>query len=289
MTHYLAVPRSPRSSIAAVVLAATFASLAGGCGGGGSQAAIRVRVTVQSYVFGKERSPRRETRSYSLSCGPVGGTLPYAARICRDISRHPQPLLDPLPARYGCSGGPDMAVVTVIARANGHTTTFSGNPDCTWPGGVGLAVYFDAAGREVRYLAPTEERLRCDDDPALLVTPTPAVSVFACTHDLWTPRTAQLIRIAKHSPAVQSLGPRLFPDQIGNPQCTIHGGGPAPGVVFHGVCEVTVEKVWSTPTVTFVESWKIGGRRLKAGYRVVIRGRRVLSTAQIGVPPQRVP
>jgi hypothetical protein len=280
------MPGTVRSLALALIVSAAVAALTS-CGGGGSKAAISVKVTVQSYYFGKEHSPKRQIRSYSLSCDPVGGTLPYAARICRDIARHPQPLLDPLPARYGCSGGPGMAVVTVTAKANGRSTTFSGNPDCTWPGGVGLAVYFDAAGHEARYLAPTERRLRCDDDPALLVTPRPEVSVFACTHNLWTPRTAELIRIAKRSPAIRTLGPKLFPDQIGNPRCTIHGGGPAPGVVFHGVCEVTVKKVWSTPTVTFVESWRDGGKRWRSGVRLVISHGQVASTQRLGVvPPQ---
>jgi hypothetical protein len=281
------MPSTVRSLAVALAVGAAVAALTSGCGGSGSKAAVSVKVTVQSYFFGKEHSPKRETRSYLLSCDPVGGTLPYAARICRDIARHPQPLLDPLPARYGCSGGPDMAVVTVSAKASGRATAFSGNPDCTWPGGVGLAVYFDAAGHEARYLAPTEKRLRCDDDPALLVTPRPEVSVFACTHNLWTPRTAELIRIAKRSAAIKSLGSHLFPNQIGNPQCTIHGGGPAPGVVFHGVCEVTVKKVWSTPTVTFVESWRDGGKRWRSGVRLVIGNGHVTSTQRIGVdPPQ---
>jgi len=281
------MPSIVKSLAVTLAVGAAVASLAAGCGGSGSKAAISVKVIVQSYFFGKEHSPKRETRSYSLTCDPVGGTLPYAARICRDIARHLQPLLDPLAARYGCSGGPNMAVVTVTARTNGHTTTFSGNPDCTWPGGVGLAVYFAAAGHEARYLAPTERRLRCDDDPALLVTPRPEVSVFACTHNLWTLRTAELIRIAKHAPSVRSLGPNLFPNQIGNPQCTIHGGGRAPGVVFHGVCEVTVKKVWSTPTVTLVESWRDAGKRWRSGVRLVIRDGHVTSTHRIGVdPPQ---
>ena len=277
----------PRTlTLAATAL--TVATVAAGCAGGGSKAAVSVKVTVQSYVFGKQQhAPKRQTRSYSLTCQPTGGTLPYAGRICADIARHPQPMLDPLPARYGCSGGPNMAVVTVAARANRRPSTFAGNPDCDWPGGVGLAVYYDAATKHPQWLAPTEKRLRCDDDPALLVTPRPEVSVFACTHNLWTPRTAMLIRVAKRSPAIKTLGPKLFPNQIGDPQCTIHGGGPAPGQHFAGVCEVTVKKLWSTPTITFVESWRDGGKRWKSGVRLVLNSGHVISVQRLGVdPPQ---
>lgn len=279
-----------RSSLAAIAVGASVAALAAGCGGGGSKAAISVKVTVQSYYFGKAHFTTRQTRSYSLTCGPVGGTLPYAGRICGDIARHPQPMLDPLPARTVCSGDPFAPQVTVTSERNGKTATFTAVPDCTWPDGVGAAVYFDAASHEVAYLVPTERRLRCEDDPSLLATPTPEPSVFACRHNLWTPRTAKLIRIADHAPAVRSVdGSKLFPHQIGDRQCVMHGGGPAPGVVFNGVCRVTVKKVWSTPTVTFVESWGDGGKRWRAGERLIFKGSRVVAVHQIGVPPQRVP
>lgn len=279
--------RSLRSLLAAGLVGATVVALAAGCGGGGSKAAISVKVTVQSYFFGKEHSPKRQTRSYSLTCDPVGGTLPYAGRICADIARHPQPMLDPLPARTVCLGGPFRPRVTVTGRRNEKTTTFSVEPDCTWPGGVGAAVYFVAASHELGYLGPAERRLRCEDDPALLVTPTPWVSVEACNHNLWTPRTAKLIRIGERSARVRTLGVRLFTTQIGDRQCVIHGGGPAPGVVFRGVCEVTVKRVWSQPTVTFIESWHDGGKLWHAGYRLTIRGGRIVSTEPLGVaPPQ---
>lgn len=279
-----------KSSLAAVAVGATVAGLAAGCGGGAAKAAVSVKVTVQSYSFGTAHFTRRQTRSFSLTCGPVSGTLPYASRICADIARHPQPMLDPLPARILCAGGPNEPLVTVTSDGNGKTATFSAVPDCTWPDGVGAAVYFDAAAREGRYLPATERRLRCEDDPSLLAVPTPQLSVFACRHNLWTPRTAELIRVADQAPAVQSLdGSKLFPHQIGDRRCVIHGGGPAPGLVFHGVCEVTVKKVWSTPTVTFVESWGVGGKRWRAGERLVIEGSRVATVHQIGIPPQRVP
>jgi hypothetical protein len=264
------------------------AGLASGCGNGGQHAAVSVRVSVKSYFFGTAHFAKPQTRSYALTCGPVGGTLPYAGRICADIARHPQPMLDPLPARFGCSGSPNMAQVTVTSTKNGKTTTFSAAPDCTWPDGIGAAVYFLAASEKPHWLALTEKRLRCEDDPALLVRPTPMLSVFACNHNLWTPRAAKLIRIAKNTPVIRALdGSKLFPTQIGDRECVIHGGGPAPGVVFHGVCEVTVKRVWSTPTVSFVESWSEGGKRWHAGERLVIKREQVISAQHIGVnPPQ---
>lgn len=275
-----------RSSLAAVAPGVAVAVLTG-CGSTVPKAAISVKVTVRSYYFGKSHFAKPQTRSYSLTCGPVGGTLPYAPRICADISRHPQPMLDPLPARIVCAGRPNGPLVTVTSTHNGKTTTFTAAPDCTWPDGVGAAVYFDAASQEAAYLGPTERRLRCEDDPALLATPTPRLSVFACRHNLWTPRTAKLIRIADRTAAVRSLdGSKLFPTQIGDRQCVIHGGGPAPGVVFHGICEVTVKRVWSTPTVTFVESWHVNGKRFRAGERMVIESGRVVSVHGIGIPPQ---
>lgn len=277
-----------RSPIAAVASTVALVALAVGCGAGGPKAAVTVRVSVKSYFFGSAHFTKPQTRTYSLTCGPVGGTLPYAARICADIARHPQPMLDPLPARFGCSGSPNMAQVTVTSVENGKTTTFSAAPDCTWPDGVGAAVYFLAASERPQWLLVTERRLRCEDDPALLVRPTPMLSVFACNHNLWTPRTAKLIRLAGHAPAVRTLGgSKLFPAQIGDRPCVIHGGGPAPGVVFHGVCEVTVKKVWSTPTVTFVESWSDGGRRWHAGVRLIFERDHVAAVHRLGVaPPQ---
>lgn len=265
--------------------AAVTALLAAGCGG--KHSAVSVRIEITSYAPSKTGKMESHTTSYSLRCRPTSGALPFAARICADIARHPQPLLDPLPARSVCAGGPFMPDVKVAATANGRTTTFEGNPDCDWPGGVGLAVYYDAATGHVQWLASTERRLRCDDDPTLLAMPTPRVSVFACTHNLWTPRTAMLIRIAKQAPAIRSFGARLFPDQIGDRRCTIPHGGPAPGGHFAGVCEVTVKKVWSTPTVTFTESWRINGRSWQSRARLTIEGGKVVRIEHLGAdPPQ---
>jgi hypothetical protein len=148
------MPRALKPALVAAVLA--LALLAAACGGA-SHAAISVKVAITSFV---PPEMHRSTTTFTLTCRPTGGTFPYAARLCRDIARHPQPLLDPLPARYGCSGGPEMAVVTVTARVSGHSTTLSGNPDCTWPGGVGLAVYYATLRRSIQS-GSSQQRSAC--------------------------------------------------------------------------------------------------------------------------------
>lgn len=259
--------------------------IAAGCGGARAKSAISVQIKVTSTFFGESQVySKPHTRSYTLSCRPTGGTLPFAARVCADIVRHPQPMLDPLPARTSCLGSPNMAEVTVTARYAGKTATSTDSPDCEWPGGLGAAIYFDAVLRNRRYLALTEPRLRCEEDRALLVEPTPFVSVEACRHGLWTPRTAHMIRVAEHLPQIASLGHGLFPTEIGANDCTIPAGGPAPGPRLKGRCEVTVKKVWSTPTVTFVESWPRGAaKQYRAILRVVFTGGKPGPIRHLGV------
>src|SRR5207253_10683107 len=97
---------------------ASFVLLAGGCGGSGhADRALRVLVQLTSYRLG--RHPRRQTRSYSLRCGSrPSGTLPLAARVCRDISRHPQAMLNPGRARSFCLGGAFRPELRVRANRN---------------------------------------------------------------------------------------------------------------------------------------------------------------------------
>ncbi|HEY4413826.1 MAG TPA: hypothetical protein VGN06_12580 [Gaiellaceae bacterium] len=235
-----------------IALLAAVTLTAAGCGNGADGSAISVHVTITVDAT--------QTVTFTLNCRPTSGTLPFASGVCRDIARHPQPLLDPLPARSICLGGPGHDV-TVSATDNGKTVSFSGVPDCDWPGGVGLAIYYDAAHRNAHWLALDEHHLGCDDDPTLLAKPTPWPSVFACTHNLWTPRTARLIRIAEQLPPIASIDHGLFPTEIGARACTIPAGGPMPGLRLAGSCGVTVKKVWSTPTVTFVESWPRKGNK----------------------------
>jgi len=263
--------RGLRAACASVLLALT----AAGCGSGTpTRSAISVRVTIH-------------TVTYTLTCRPTSGTLPFASRVCRDIGRHPQPLLDPLSARSTCLGGPGRGV-SVSATGHGNTVSFGGRPDCDWPGGVGLAIYYDAAERNAHGLASDEHNLGCDDDPTLLAKPTPWPSVFACTHNLWTPRTAHFIRVAEQLPQIDSIVHGLFPTEIGARACTIPAGGPPPGIRLAGSCEVTVKKVWSMPTVTFVESWpREGNKHWRAILRVTFLHGKPGTIVHLGVaPPQ---
>src|SRR5947209_18697552 len=91
---------------AALVLVA----LLGGAvsGHAGERSAVRVRLTVTSYVHGK-----KTTKRFSLGCAPVSGSLPLRARVCRDISEHRQDMLRPRAARSTCGGTVLAPVVQV--------------------------------------------------------------------------------------------------------------------------------------------------------------------------------
>jgi hypothetical protein len=259
--------------------------------GGASEAAPRDAISVHIRVV-TFPSTVRHVRSFLLACNPTGGSLPFAARVCRDIRLHPKAMLDP-PHRTRpggqsstCSGGPFMPEVSVIATASGATRRFGGSPDCSWPGDQAVGVYFDAAQEDKTHLPRSEALLRCDEDPVLLTVPTPLPSVVACTHGLWTPRSEQLIRLAETTPALAALHPSdLFPHDIGAVSCTIHTGGFVAGKL-PGLCGVTVKNIRSKATVSFTEEWPRGGGNTHI-WRAVIQGKRVIATSQSGpVPPQ---
>ena len=212
--------------------------------GSGSAPRTSVRLHVTSYTRNV-----RHTHAFTLTCAPTGGTLPFAARVCRDIEAHSQAMLDPRPQRSVCAGGPFMPVLVVSSKGS----TFSGSPGCGWPGGTPLSIYWAAATRDMHLLDLMEPRLRCEDDPVLFARPPPWASIAACVHGLWTPRAEWLIRTAKR------LIPdgRLFPPDPGAEPCGA------------GLCGVYLTHVWSRPRVTFVET--AGGRRQV--WRVTVSGR----------------
>jgi hypothetical protein len=252
--------------------------------GGGSHSAITVRITVTTYLNAKP-----QTRSFTLGCQPVSGTLPLRARVCGDIARHPESMLDPETARSFCAGGPNLPQLTVTTISSGTRADFDGSPGCRWPGGTALAVYFAAARRDLHVLALMGPRLRCDDDATLLARPTPWASVTACVRGLWTPRTARLIRLAERVPAVAALdAQRLFPAQIGARRCTLLTGSPIRRQPVKGLCGVSVKHVWSRPTITFVETWlRTPSEQARATLQVtVIDGRAQLTGRRGPVPPQ---
>lgn len=247
---------------AAVVLALA------GCGGS-TRAAVHVTVKQQGH-----------TKTFTLGCDPVSGTLPLRAQVCADVARHGRAMLDPRPARSVCGGGPLEPVVRVDT-ADG--TSYSGIPNCGWPGGTPLAIFWDASGGDRGALRRDSARLRCEDDPALLVHPTPWASVFACTHGLWTPAAERAIRRAETATPLAGLRPAtLFPRDPGAVRCRVPAGGPV-ARSLPGLCEVRLTGPASSKLVHFAESWRANGHSFR--HRWTIRGATVV--AERGpVPPQ---
>jgi hypothetical protein len=280
-----------RRAYAATVLVAVLCVLLVAGVGAAARAASSSRSSVRIELTTYRLTVRR-VQVFSLSCSPTGGNLPLAGRICRDIARHPKAMLDPPHSGLRrtsivCSGGPFMPQLAVAVTTNGGTRRIAGSPGCNWPGNQAIAVYFDAATRDMRYLGKSESELRCDEDPVLFQVPTPLASVVACRHGLWTPRSEQLIRLAERSPALAPHQPaRLFPHDIGSLPCAIHAGGAFPGQRLAGRCGVTMKNVWAKGTVSFTEDWPSGsGKTARHIWHVVIHGNSVLANSQSGPPP----
>jgi Tol biopolymer transport system component len=145
--------------------------------------AVSIRVSTYDPVLRE-----RPTSSFSLTCAPVSGTLPFAQRICGDIGRHPRAMLDPGKPRTNCGGSLVAPLLRVTARFGQKQTVLSGMPFCNWPGGTALGIYWAATKQDAQTLDRFEPRLRCGEDPVLLARPTPWASVNACRHGLWTAR-----------------------------------------------------------------------------------------------------
>ncbi len=268
-----------------VLAAAAIVTAAAGCGNANPVADATVRVQLTTHTGGS-----RVTHVFSLACDPTRGSLPLAARVCADISRHSQAMLDPLPFRSTCAGGPLMPELTVTTTRSGKTASFTGSPGCGWPGGTPLSVYVAAAQRDTHVLRLMEPRLRCEDDATLLAQPTPWASVTACVHGLWTPRSERLIRLAEDARRVALIHPAgLFPSDIGARHCEIPAGDPSSSAFVRGSCGVYLTKAWSSPQVTFVEDWpRSTGRGFwRHRWHVVIRKGRPVLVAETGpVAPQ---
>jgi hypothetical protein len=182
-----------------------------------------------------------------------------------------------------------MPVLTISMTDDGEHADFGGSPGCGWPGGTPLSVYFAAVQQNRHGLDLMEPRLHCDSDATLLARPTPWASVTACVRGLWTPRTARLIRLAERVPAIGVLQPRrLFPTQIGARRCAIPAGGPFRRKPLQGLCSVSVKRVWSTPTITFAETWPLTtGAHARSILQVTVTdGYARLTSRRGSVPPQ---
>jgi hypothetical protein len=276
-------------AIAACVLTTAIAVLAiSGCTSAkhsnATKSTISVEVRVTTY---DPRSHKQIAHRYSLDCDPISGSLPFAQRLCADIARHPISMLSPGRSRSVCLGPVFGPVLSVSGTLNGHSSSFSGEPACDWPGGTALAIYWAASTQNTQLLTMMEPRLRCDDDPKLLAMPAPWASIAACVHGLWTPRSERLIRVAEQVAPLAGLNARqLFPHDIGVQRCAIHAGGLGLRTVS-GRCGVKITQVWGTPRVTFTEEWP-GGRHVhRHHWRVTIaHGIPHLASQSGDAPPQ---
>ena len=238
-----------------------------------------------SYRFGSTSHPagHETTKSLTLDCQPVAGTLPLASRVCNDIARHQHAMLNPRASRSTCVGGRTLPQLVIDANSKGTHTSISGTPWCGWPGGTPLAIYFAASQQDTVALTRAELLLRCEDDPDLFVKPTPWASVFACTHGLWTPASERDIRKASRATQLALLRPTtIFPRDIGATRCRIPAGGPV-ARTLDGLCGVRLTGPPSSKLVHFGETWSTGGRVFRHTW--TIKGSTLLS--QRGpAPPQ---
>jgi hypothetical protein len=71
-------------------------------------------------------------RSWTLRCGPAGGTLPHRVSACTKLARVRDPFA-PVPKGIACTqiyGGPQVAVVTGIFRRRRVHATFTRRDGC---------------------------------------------------------------------------------------------------------------------------------------------------------------
>ncbi len=278
---------------------------------GESQSAAPADLSVQvTYVSYPSFSSSATTQQvYALTCNPPAGTLPLAARICRDINAYPAAMLSPrqVGPKAVCDALVHQAWVLVVVTTGGASTQLSGS--CNDPGGVAVKVFLAAVQGDQRTLDVLEAQLPCDENPVLLGDPTRA-SVLACMQGPWTAGVEGLIATAVGAPAIVGLHPkRLFPGDVGARPCTIPAGRSGPRTVS-GQCGVVVDDRSLTAVVTFVEYWGTGELsplakqsmsdgsfylsdlsvtqpRKRSSWRVVVERDRVVSVTHTGeTPPQ---
>jgi Subtilisin inhibitor-like len=123
----------------------------------------------------------REESTYTLRCDPSGGDLPRAAAVCAAIAHHRDLFLNPPRARSTCVGGVFVPPsISIEGRYRGADVAVGGR-SCDWPSGLGLAVIETAVGHG--NLDRAVARLRCGENPRLLVARTPWRQVRACLND----------------------------------------------------------------------------------------------------------
>ena len=101
-----------------------------------------------------------DAKHFTLRCDPPGGSLPFAPRLCDEIHRHPVAMLDPGTTTSTCLGTFGGGVA-VSVRGPGSTArhTFGGRPNCDWPAGVALEIYYAAAEHDLRTIDRAARRL----------------------------------------------------------------------------------------------------------------------------------
>ena len=73
------------------------------------------------------------SRSWTLRCGPVGGTLPGRVRACARLAKAQDDVFAPVPQAKACSqvyGGPQVAVVRGLFRGRRWSATFTRRNGC---------------------------------------------------------------------------------------------------------------------------------------------------------------
>jgi hypothetical protein len=140
---------------------------------GGCQRDAEIDLTINVTARGES--------TYTLRCDPPGGDLPRAAAVCAALAQHRDLFLNPPRARSTCIGGVFVPPsISIEGRYRGADVA-AGGRSCDWPSGLGLAVIESALGHGP--LDRAVARLRCGEDPRLLVPRTPWHQVRACLND----------------------------------------------------------------------------------------------------------
>ena len=90
-------------------------------------ASTSLHITV--WPNGSDRAPKQ---TYTLTCAPTGGTLPFRARACVRLARLKAPFA-PTPKNLACTeiyGGPDEALVTGRLRGTLVRARFNRRDGC---------------------------------------------------------------------------------------------------------------------------------------------------------------
>ena len=144
--------------------------------------------------------------------------LPFAARVCADIARHPQAMLRPAKSRSTCSGFLDWTGRSRCSGERGRGT--GGLRRSTRLRMAGRRAADRLLGRFARNRERPQVRRVADplrDDPAVLGPNRHEPAGVPARP--WTPRVTRMIRIAKAVPAVPVAGGPP-PEKIGVQPCT---------------------------------------------------------------------